>query len=360
METSTAEARCATAHSAGDASAFQARLGAALGTAVDNLRVLASGWETTVFEFTLTANSTVSPDLPVNKPLVLRFYEGSQAAEKARREYPAMRELARHHFPVPHPYLHETRGDALGAPFMIMERVAGGPLFAIKSFPQAFKTFSLGFIGFVRAQARLHRLSAAATSNDSFLGEHKQPLLDRMLELIANRVEQGPLPGLVEGLAKLRQIAAQFKSTSPALLHLDYHPQNVIVKGTRVTGVIDWVNAARGDRHLDAATTAVILATSAMTRPRWMDDNAAGNSLRRLFTSLYVPMYHALAPMEFSRFHFYQGVAALVRLSTFGMMRTRGPASIGYRPESIENVTPSVVRLLSRYASRKTGVPVHL
>ncbi|MGH7878666.1 MAG: hypothetical protein ACREQD_04145, partial [Candidatus Binataceae bacterium] len=55
-----------------------------------------------------------------------------------------------------------------------------------------------------------------------------------------------------------------------------------------------------------------------------------------------------------------QAVAALLRLSTFGIMRARGPAAAGYRPEAIANVTPGVVRLLSRYAGRKAGVAVSI
>ena len=76
-----------------------------------------------------------------------------------------------------------------------------------------------------------------------------------------------------------------------------------------MTGVIDWVNAAIGDRHLDAATTAVILSTSAMEHPRWMRDNAAGNNLRRTFNVLYLALYQACAPMELRRLRYYQGLA---------------------------------------------------
>jgi aminoglycoside phosphotransferase (APT) family kinase protein len=141
---------------------------------------------------------------------------------------------------------------------------------------------------------------------------------------------------------------------------MDYHPQNVMVRGLRVTGVLDWVNAERGDRYLCAAATAVILSSTTMDHPRWMGENAAGNTLRALFTSLYLPLYHAAAPMELERFRYAQGVAALLRLSMFGMMRARGPESVGFGPEAIQNVTPSVVRLLSRYASRKAGVPVSI
>jgi len=42
------------------------------------------------------------------------------------------------------------------------------------------------------------------------------------------------------------------------------------------------------------------------------------------------------------------------------MMRVRGPESVGFRPEAIENVTPAVVRLLSRYAGRKSGLPLSI
>lgn len=38
------------------------------------------------------------------------------------------------------------------------------------------------------------------------------------------------------------------------LVHLDYHPGNVLVSGNRITGVVDWDGALRGDRHFDLVT----------------------------------------------------------------------------------------------------------
>jgi aminoglycoside phosphotransferase (APT) family kinase protein len=350
-----------------DADAVQNRLAVYLGATVGSLRVLASGWETRVFEFVLASLSTRQAELPIATPLVLRFYQGAQADAKSARESVTMRLLAGACYPVPRPYLFEPDHDPLGAPFLIMERLEGGPLFATRSFPQAFKTFSLGFIGFVRAQADLHRIGTTRLQIDDIPQAHTAagatnatPLLDRLLAIIADRIERGPLPGLQDALARLREDAARFRDSPNALVHMDYHPRNVIVKGTRVCGVIDWVNADRGDRHLCAATTATILASSAMEHPRWMGDNPVGNVLRTLFTSLYIPLYHAMAPMEWDRFRYAQAVAALLRLSALGMMRVQGPETVGYRPEAIQQVTPSVVRLLSRYTARKSGVPVNI
>lgn len=348
------------------ADAIRGRLAGWLGAPIPAFRPLDSGWETTIFEFALGARARREIEIPVGAPLVLRFYQGARADLKAARESRVMFDLAAAGYPVPRPYAFEPDRAALGAPFLIMERAAGGPLFAITSFPQAFRTFSLGFPGFVRLQARLHRMPAETIAEATpAAGDEKAPpsataapLLERMLATIAGRVERGPLPGLNDALLKLRAAAERYRSGPIAPLHLDYHPQNVIVRGVRVTGVIDWVNADRGDRHLDAATTAVIMATSAMDRPRWMRDNPAGNTLRRLFTMLYIPAYQALAPMDLKRFRYCQAVAGLFRLSTFGMMRARGPEAVGYRPEAIGHITADVVRLLTRYTARKAGVAV--
>jgi aminoglycoside phosphotransferase (APT) family kinase protein len=352
-----------------DVDDIQRRLAAYLGARVASLRVLASGWETIVFEFRSSAYpSRIRELLPSDRALVLRFYQGSLAAAKGTRETVIMRLLADIGYPVPRPYLFEPDPEALGAPFLIMERSAGRPLFSVTSFPRAFKTFSMGFIGFVRAQVRLHSLGSngqiafadvpqACTSANA---SSAITPLERVLHIIGERIEQGPLPGLGDALDALRRRAPRYSPAPATLVHMDYHPQNVMVNGVRVAGVLDWVNAGLGDRHLCAATTAVILSTTAMEQPRWMGENAAGNALRALFASSYLPFYHAAAPVEFERFRFAQGVAALLRLSMFGMMRVRGPESAGFRPEAIENVTPSVVGLLSRYTRRKTGVSVSI
>src|SRR5208337_3348189 len=121
-------------------------------------------------------------------------YEGSRAQDKSVHEAATLERLAADGFPVPRTYLFEPDPKPLGAPFLVMERLAGGPLFTIKSFPHAFKTFSLGFLGFVRAQARLHRLSASAyrpraCAADGIAAD--APLLDRLLGIIGERIERG-------------------------------------------------------------------------------------------------------------------------------------------------------------------------
>ena len=342
-------------------------LTAYLGARIGDLAVLASGWETTVFEFSLESPSP-NGDIPAQRPMVLRFYQGPSASQKGPREHLAMRALAAAGYPAPRPYLFESAREPLGAPFLIMERIAGGPLLQLKSFPQALKTFTLAFLGFVKTHAALHRLDPHVLGLDKLPprfgfapgSDSGSAVLSRVLDTIGMRIEEGPLPALKPMLEWARAGAWRFPCSRDSVLHLDYHPQNALVSGARITGIIDWVNTDVGDRHLDAATTSAILASSTMERPRWMRRNVIGNTLRKTFHSAYLALYHVMAPLDFERLRYYQAVAAMLRLSMFGMMRVRGPESVGFRAEAIAEITPSVIGELSRFAARKSGIPLDL
>ncbi|MBB6455337.1 aminoglycoside phosphotransferase (APT) family kinase protein [Salirhabdus euzebyi] len=49
------------------------------------------------------------------------------------------------------------------------------------------------------------------------------------------------------------------ESMSHRLLHLDYHPLNVLTDGKQIVGVIDWANATFGDYRFDVSRTKAIL-----------------------------------------------------------------------------------------------------
>ena len=343
---------------------IQQRLSDYLGARVERFRVLASGWETTVFEFAF-AGAAGGVKLPAGRPLVLRFYHGPNAVLKGSRESSVMEQVKAAGFPAPEPYDFQPGPAALGAPFLIMQRLEGGPLLRLQSFPNAVKTFTLAFLPFVRLHIRLHRLNperigiaslALALNADS--GASGLPLLDRMLKTIGARVEQAPLPWLGPALQWARSESGRFRDGPESVLHMDYHPLNVLVNGARISGVIDWVGADSGDRHLDVGTTATILSCHTMENPSWLRDNAAGNSLRRFYNGLYVALYHAMWPLDLARLRYCQGLAAIHRLSTLGMMLNRGAESVGYRSEAVAEVSAPVLKLLARYATRKCRVPV--
>jgi Ser/Thr protein kinase RdoA (MazF antagonist) len=73
-----------------------------------------------------------------------------------------------------------------------------------------------------------------------------------------------------------------------ALLHLDLHPDNVILDA-RGPVVIDWPNAARGPSAVDVAHTWIVIACSVPTTGRFRQAATKGGS--GLFVSLFLRHY---------------------------------------------------------------------
>lgn len=67
-------------------------------------------------------------------------------------------------------------------------------------------------------------------------------------------------------------------ATGQQLVHCDFHPLNVLVNNGKVSGVIDWSNAATGDPRLDVARTWAILELVEITFPN-MDKKSSRSVL---------------------------------------------------------------------------------
>ena len=62
------------------------------------------------------------------------------------------------------------------------------------------------------------------------------------------------------------------------LLHLDYHPLNVLTDGKSITGILDWRNACAGDPRADVARTISILRVDRVGRSQVLE-----SAVRRVF-----------------------------------------------------------------------------
>ncbi len=100
-------------------------------------------------------------------------------------------------------------------------------------------------IAFGNMQAAIHAVPAPAQ------------LLQQPDAWIARQCEAEPV--LQE---RLRHLSCE----KPTLLHLDYHPNNVLTDGKQITAVLDWTNALAGDPRADAARTVSILRVDPLVR----------------------------------------------------------------------------------------------
>ncbi|MEZ4520530.1 MAG: phosphotransferase [Thermomicrobiales bacterium] len=93
-----------------------------------------------------------------------------------------------------------------------------------------------GGAAFGRLQARLHRVEPPAD--------------------LAHALDW-PVPEAYP--ERLRAVLLQTTGPGDRLVHLDFHPGNVLVNEGRISGLIDWTNARRGDPRFDLARTYLIL-----------------------------------------------------------------------------------------------------
>jgi aminoglycoside phosphotransferase (APT) family kinase protein len=107
------------------------------------------------------------------------------------------------------------------------------------------------------------------------------------------------------GERALQERLKQTAHRADALLHLDYHPFNVLTDGMRITGILDWRNALAGDPRADAARTVAILRVDFGDR----GPSTREMLVRRLFERGWRTGYERLAgpPGDLSLFYAWAG-----------------------------------------------------
>jgi aminoglycoside phosphotransferase (APT) family kinase protein len=147
------------------------------------------------------------------------------------REVMVMEAAAAGGISVPHVH---ARGVWEDRSALLLSWLPGRPL-AHEVLSRPWRTLAYGVL-FGRMQAAIHAVTApdgltAASAWLDQLGPEDAPLRQRI-----RATEQGR-----------------------SLLHLDYHPLNVMADGEQITGVLDWTNARAGDPRADLARTRTIL-----------------------------------------------------------------------------------------------------
>jgi aminoglycoside phosphotransferase (APT) family kinase protein len=167
-------------------------------------------------------------------------YEGT----KVRDEHRPLQRLAEAKLPVPRPLLLESSESELGPPFMFVERLPGsapGSYFRLQArCPDAFRDLA-------RMLAGLHRLAPAELGFP--VGETPERNLERIIEQYEKKWRDNamtPSPLIDYAYSWARRECALDPGT-PAVVHGDAGPYNLLVADDRLTAVLDWEFAHVGD-----------------------------------------------------------------------------------------------------------------
>lgn len=306
------------------------------------------GWETYTYRFQFLNPAALPPALA--RPLILRVFAGPPGVPRARHEFAAQRCLGPTGYPVASPLLLEEGCDVFGGPFQIMEQVPGETL--LRGLLHRPWWIWHAARRMAAMHARLHALPAAGFPCPP------GPFLARRLEELRALIHDHGLHGLRPGLDWL--VAHRpGEPEAPHILHLDFHPVNLVGGLDGPPAVLDWTEADVGDPHADVATTLMLLACSPI-RGRTPRERLALRVGSVFLRRWYLRAYRGRRPVDEHRLSYYRAWAALRRLCGYGRWLQAGPQSTGCKPCSLRYLTPEHLATLELYFRRWTGVEVCL
>ena len=283
---------------------------------------VSGGFDTRIFAFRLRGAPPA-----YTGPLILRLLHERDYAPRVLREAVTQNTLADLGYPAPRSLLAVADLAPLGGAFLIMEHLPGEPLTKAGVFE--IRRVLLGM------QLRLHALDAdvllrALEREDLASVAAGSPALGRetmtlggLLVQFERRIARGALDGLVEGMAWLAG-HRPVEPTPHVICHGDFHPSNILVSGTVVTGVLDWPNAIVADAAHDVAATKTILGLTPLEilgvpwTVRWLI-----RGLRPVMVRLYLAGYRRRRPLDPTTLAYHEALACMRQLVRTGENRLR-------------------------------------
>jgi aminoglycoside phosphotransferase (APT) family kinase protein len=199
----------------------------------------------------------VSEGIRQRKDLILRLYrEGSE--KNGPKELALLNTLKEHNIPVPTAYYFEADSNILGRPFLIMDKIIG------KSAQQDLTDNGNPQIiidKMAENLVRLHRLDPNCLQNSKALQQLYEVRQQRLLKIrffIKKHCMNflGFCPPrerrFIAAVKRLEEVKP--RKSHPAILHMDYEPDHVLVSDGQFI-IVDWGDASIGDPEFEVAWT---------------------------------------------------------------------------------------------------------
>jgi len=307
------------------------------GAVMSDLQFIKSGWESDVYGLALRL-----PDHPP-KSFVLRFYPGEGGVAKLMREAGGMRQLDGAGYPVPAMLLHEADSAVLGRPFSIMERLEGRALWPVlaEAFPHQARHLLERFGTLL---AWLHRLDWRQFTERAALYEaNPTAILSELLASMEGLYKRFGLDGFLPVVEWLETHKPDI-AVQPAVVHLDFHANNVFLCDDDRLAVIDWTQLTVSDYRADLSWTLMIMGD--LGQRRWGEDILQAYALA------------AGKPVEHLGYFSVISYSKLLASSVISLKTS--PIELGIRPETVESTRRQapILRELSHRIQHITGVAV--
>lgn len=304
-------------------------------TCVECFEDITVGWETQIVAFRLLPAEEEPLDL------IVRIYSGQSGGWKAYWEFNVMYRLDAVGYPVPKVYAYESDRDTLGSPFLIMERIRGGVLWDVILSKPREKYGEILAIN-TRLMAELHSIPPAKVLPDVKCVKTRRQVLCRV-QKEAHELGNHGLQGVFEPLIVWLSDNAGTLTESPlCLIHLDFHPRNILFRSDVSPVVIDWATSTLGDFREDLCWTGLL----------------AGAFIDELLKQGIYDSYVSVSPRVLVDLPYFEALAGLRRLADVAVTLKVGAEARGMRPEVIKEMEANKLHYASvlRVVTNATGV----
>jgi aminoglycoside phosphotransferase (APT) family kinase protein len=304
---------------------------------VSDFKFLASGFESEIYTFQLQLSH------PSQKNYILRLFTDEGATEKLIREARGLSLLQKAGYPVPALLLQETEPRILGKPFEIIDKLEGQalwPVLASAEFHQEGQLLSrFGYL-----LARLHQLDwRLFTGNPDVYEKNPMLLLDEIISQYHALYTKYDLKGFIHIVDWLDTHKHEI-SVRPAVVHQDFHANNVFLCSDDQLFVIDWTQFVVSDYRIDLAWTLLIMGD--LGNVNW------GKQIFDAYTS------NSNVPIE--HLDYFKVIVYMKLLASTVISFTFGPKELGLRPEAsaLTKEQLSIYKQLTQRIRNITGLTV--
>jgi aminoglycoside phosphotransferase (APT) family kinase protein len=222
------------------------------GAGVTDFQFLTSGFESDIYTFLF------HPAREAPRGLVLRLCNGEDAGPRIALETRGLKLLSQAGFPVAALFYSETEASFLGKPFTILEKLEGRSLWPVLAGSQPGQANEL-LERFCGLQAQLHRLDwRQFTSRAEDYTENPGAILEEQVAALRQTYTRFEVPGFLP-LADWLERSRTTIQVHPAVVHLDFHANNVFLCADGRLAVIDWSQFSVADYRSDLSWTLMLM-----------------------------------------------------------------------------------------------------
>ena len=304
---------------------------------ITNFVFLDSGFEREIYSFGLRQSNNSQ------KNYIVRLFPGDGASEKLMREARGLSLLQKACYPTPELLLQETDPTPLGMPFEIMEKLEGQVLwpFLATVEPDEQKQL-LSRFGLLLVQ--LHTLDWQRFIDDPDQYQNNPTLiLDESISEYRSLYAAYNLSGFLQIVEWLNKHKHEI-SVQPAVVHRDFHANNIFLCPGNQLFVIDWTQFGISDYRVDLSWTLLI-----------MGDLGNKNWGKQIFNA-YASSFHG----QIEDIEYFNVIAYMKLLGSTFISNTFDPKELGLRSERMEITKKqlSVYKQLSQRLQNITQITI--